>query len=252
MYTLRRNIEILPISQNGKLHLLVNRYLPKGVENVVYDHDFSVAYCFLNQHLHYVLDKENISTDINMVKIVNLLEWSSAQGCSEAKVELAMLYKFGNGVTQDLNKAQELLTEAAQQNDPDAFECLARIWYENGETNLQKIMDCFYCEFEISSETLGMDIIKKEISRGSHEAEYLLGYMIYRHEFIYNEDKILLSFFNKNIWKGLRLLIRAAKNGNQPAKVYLKKQIFSVITFTGYGIALIVTPLWIILSLFIS
>ena len=54
----------------------------------------------------------------------------SATGVVEAEYELAVLYEQGSGVEQDLEKAIELYTDAAQYENQNACDALERLGIE--------------------------------------------------------------------------------------------------------------------------
>ena len=54
-------------------------------------------------------------------------ENKSATGVVAAGYELGVLYEQGLGVAQDLNKAIELYQEAAEYENQDAIDALARL-----------------------------------------------------------------------------------------------------------------------------
>ncbi len=80
------------------------------------------------------------------VTAVKLYEPLAAQGLSEAQLNLGLLYHFGNGVSQDHNKAEQLYRLSANQGNSWAFHNIGVI-YEHGQggvpKDLSKALDMF-------------------------------------------------------------------------------------------------------------
>lgn len=89
----------------------------------------------------------------------------AAEGYSPAQYQLAMMYKNGQGVAKDLQKAFDLLTLASNQNDSDAQFDLA-IMYSEGEVVAKDLQKAF-------------ELTAKSATKGLASAQFNLGVMYY-------------------------------------------------------------------------
>jgi hypothetical protein len=129
--------------------------------------------------------------------IASLLE-TARQGNVESQYQLGMRYQYGDGVTVDINKANQWLAKAATSGDARSQHALS-MFYQQYATNAEGVKKALLWE-------------KKAADHGSADAQYALGVM-------FKNGRLV----RKNEAEARRWLAMAAQQGHLPAQLVLEE-----------------------------
>ena len=157
--------------------------------------------------------------------------WEKGEGVSQAAVEMAEMYRLGEGVEKNEPKALELYVQAAELKNPQAQYILGKRSYEENPPNYK---DAFAW-------------LSNAAAQGYAPAQYMTGYMLLKGQGTPRSQKISMEFFSRAAqqdyapaqyvlgqmyWKGAgvkknqtlgrELLEKSAQNGNVSAQAFLE------------------------------
>ncbi len=131
-------IEVISASEQGKL-------TDKQIEKLNNTHSYGFLCSLTKSFYHPILLLKNKKLqvwDINSQKIimkklnVEALKTSTERSDAQAQYKLAKRYEYGNGVLKNPALAFDLYRRAARHGHMKAMECVARIYKENGNSDL--------------------------------------------------------------------------------------------------------------------
>ena len=157
--------------------------------------------------------------------------WDKGEGFSQAAVEMAEMYRLGEGVEKNEQKALTLYAQAAELKNPQAQYFLGKRSYEDNPPNYKDAFAWF----------------SNAAEQGYAPAQYMTGYMLLQGQGTPRSQKLAVDFFTRSAqqeysaaqyvlgqiyWKGLGVkknqalgrswLEKAAQNGNTSAQTFLE------------------------------
>lgn len=157
--------------------------------------------------------------------------WDKEEGLSQAAVEMAEMYRLGEGVEKSEQKALSLYAQAAELKDPQAQYFLGKRSYEENPPNYKDAFAWF----------------SNAAEQGYSPAQYMTGYMLLQGQGTPRSQKLAVDFFTRSAqqeysaaqyvlgqiyWKGLGVkknqtlgrswLEKSAQNGNPSAQTFLE------------------------------
>lgn len=157
--------------------------------------------------------------------------WEKGEGFSQAAVEMAEMYRLGEGVEKSEQKALSLYAQAAELKDPQAQYFLGKRSYEENPPNYKDAFAWF----------------SNAAEQGYAPAQYMTGYMLLQGQGTPRSQKLAVDFFTRSAqqdysaaqyvlgqiyWKGLGVkknhtlgrswLEKSAQNGNTSAQAFLE------------------------------
>lgn len=157
--------------------------------------------------------------------------WEKGEGFSQAAVEMAEMYRLGEGVEKDEQKALSLYAQAAELKNPQAQYFLGKRSYESTPPNHTDAFAWF----------------SNAAEQGYAPAQYMTGYMLLQGQGTARSQKLAVDFFTRSAqqdysaaqyvlgqiyWKGLGIkknqelgrswVEKAAQNGNANAQAFLE------------------------------
>lgn len=157
--------------------------------------------------------------------------WEKGEGLSQAAVEMAGMYRLGEGVEKNEGKALELYAQAAELKNPQAQYILGKRSYEEKPPNHTDAFAWF----------------SNAAEQGYAPAQYMTGYMLLQGQGTAKSQKMALDYFARAAeqnfsdaqyvlgqiyWKGLGIkknqaigrswMEKAAQNGNVRAQAFLE------------------------------